>query len=282
MADSGLMDFLQQLPIFFILMFCGAGVALIVSVTLILNARRQRAQRAMLQTTTAPLMAMPLTAYDSGDMPDLDTLLSSPPPAPPARASSPGVHPVTLSDGGTTDAIELLTVLRDVTGGGLIVQINDKVYRVAGNMSDLEFRTRLKNVMKEVATALGGSAPLPTDIAAPSTPPVPPAPLTSAAFDLPKFSLENSTTPMTRKDLKEAAKAPIPQIDIAGAIEAYLQHKLATSGQFAGRQLHVRPAPDGGIRIQVDSQFFEAVDDITEPDVQAFLKAAIAEWQERQ
>jgi hypothetical protein len=283
MMDAGLPEFLAQLPLFMIVMFCGAGITLVVAVALILNARRQKAQRVEVRAQPVNTMPMPpLMAFDAGDMPDLDTLLNSPPPL--ARTARPGVQPVTLSDGERVEAIDLLTVMRDVTGGGLIVQINDKTYRVAGNMSDAEFRNKLKSLMKEIATSLGGSAPLPstppTSAPRPASPAVPLP--SSAAFDLPKFTLDSSTSPLTRKDLKEAIKAPIPQIDIAGAIEAYLQHKRATTGQFADRQLHVRPAPDGGIRIQVDQEFFEAVDEVSEPDVRAFLKATIAEWQERQ
>lgn len=316
MADAGVTEFLGQIPFGFILMFCGSGVALIVSLVLIVNARRQKAQRVAMSTqpaaSAASAAAMPLMAYETSEMPDLDTLLNSPPPAPTARSARPGVQPVTLTNGEAVEAIELLTVMRDVTSGGLIVQINDKKYRVAGSMSDADFRNKLKSLMKEVATALGGSAPLSPQTsvpisaghaspappasatkspspasaaAAPVEPPrfsPPPPPVTSAVFDLPKFSLENTSTPMSRKELKQQMNAPIPQIDIAGAIEAFLQHKLATSAQFPGRQIHVKPAKDAGIRIQVDHQFFEAVSDVSEPDIQAFLQATIAEWQERQ
>jgi hypothetical protein len=313
MADAGIADFLGQIPFGFLLMFCGSGIALVVSLTLIVNARRQKAQRlAMSMQPAAPVGVMPLMAYETREMPDLDSLLNSPPPAPPAKGARPGVQPVTLTDGETVEAIELLTVMRDVSGGGLIVEINEKKYRVRGSMSDTEFRNKLKSLMKEVATALGGSAPLnapvgtpngasvPTpSVAAPSvavssdtptpaapvevprfTPSAPPA--SSAVFDLPKFSLDNTNTPMSRKELKQQMNAPIAQIDIAGAIEAFLQHKLATTAQFPGRQIHVKPAKDGGIRIQVDSEFFESVGDVSEGDIQAFLKATIAEWQERQ
>jgi hypothetical protein len=306
MAEAGLTDFLGQIPFGFILMFCGSGIALVVSLLLIVNARRQKAQRvALSMQPAAPAAVMPLMAYETHEMPDLDSLLNSPPP-PAARPSRPGVQPVTLTDGETVEAIELLSLMRDVAGGELIVQINDKTYRVAGSMRDSDFRNKLKSLMKEVATALGGSAPLsppsntsvgttpasstpPTTVPSPAPTTASPTeapryspPLTSAAFDLPKFSLENTSTPMSRKELKQQMNAPIPQIDIAGAIEAFLQHKLATAQPFPGRQIHVKPAKDGGIRIQVDQQFFEAVGDVNEPDIQAFLQATIAEWQERQ
>ncbi len=320
MNDAGLSEFLGQIPFGFILMFCGSGIALVASLIVIINTRRQKAQRVALNMQPASPAALPLMAFETSEMPDLDTLLNSPPTPAPVRAAHPGVQPITLTSGESVEAIELLSLMRDVTGGGLIVQINDKKYRVAGSMSDLEFRNKLKSLMKEVATALGGSAPLvrppsqmqiphdegssasatqnaapaaspaaaPTSASKPAAPADPPristpAPAaTSAAFDLPKFSLDSTSTPMTRKDLKQAYSAPIPQIDIAGAIEAFLQHKLSISQQFPGRQIHVRPAKDGGIRIQVDSQFFEAVGDVSEAEIQAFLKATIAEWQERQ
>ena len=38
----------------------------------------------------------------------------------------------------------------------------------------------------------------------------------------------------------------------------------------------------GGVRIVVNGQAYEAVDEVAEPRVRAFIQQAIAEWQERQ
>ena len=290
--EPGLLDFLQQLPLFFIVMFCGAGVALVVSLTVILAARRRKTSTPVVNTAQPQAASsIPLMSYTPTDMPDLNSLLRGGSEDAPARPKSGGAQTVELTDGGSAEAVELILIMRDITAGGLIVQMHEKVYRITADMSDSEFRQKMMSILKELAQTVGSAS----SSAAASTPAAsrpsltqPPQatltsapPATSAAFDLPKFSTESSV-PMTRRELKQAANAPIPEINIASAIEAFLQHKLAASGAFRGRSLHVKPASDGGIRIQVDNTYYETVDEIVEDDVKVFLQETIAEWQSRQ
>ena len=74
----------------------------------------------------------------------------------------------------------------------------------------------------------------------------------------------------------------IPEINIANAIEEFLQYKLLTSSQFPRRNIHVRAAPYGGLRIDVDDKSYEAVGDVEDSEVRAFLQTTIEEWQDRQ
>jgi hypothetical protein len=285
MMEAGLNEFLQQLPPIFLYMFCGSGILLIFSSIMIVNARRKKAKLAAANSMNAA-PNIPLMAYDSPDLPDLDSLLQG--GASPAPARRGGTQPVILSDGSSADAVELLTVLRDITTGGLIIQMHDKVYRVGNVSGDADFKTKLRGILQEVATGVGGTQPLAQAQTAPQPPAAtlaaPPRPAAPApgSFDLPKYSLDAVPTPMTRKELKKAIEKPIPELNIAGAIEAYLQHKLATSGQYAGRGLHVRSSDGGGIHIELDGRAYEAVDDVQDADVRTFLKQTIQEWQDRQ
>ncbi|MCC6615469.1 MAG: hypothetical protein IT320_18495 [Anaerolineae bacterium] len=247
-------------------------------------------------------------------MPELDLLLHSDSDPAPARPVKPGTYTVSLDGGDVTEAAEVLTIMRDISGG-LIVQVGDKAGRVAKDMSDAELRQKLSAILKELTQAAGFAAPVvPNEahkpqpaaqakpIVAEPTPAVTepkpaPAPakkphaegsprLTSApaarsaAFDLPTYSLD-TPTPTTRRDLKRAIGQPVPELDIAGRIEAFLQHKLATTEAFAGHVLHVLPA-ENGIRIQVDDVYYDAVDEIADDEVRAFLQTTIQEWQDRQ
>ncbi|MCA9907235.1 MAG: hypothetical protein KC519_01210, partial [Anaerolineae bacterium] len=218
------------------------------------------------------------------------------------------------------EALEVLTVMRDVAGGGLIVQLGDKTRRISKNMEDAEFRQKLTAILKEMAGAMGTPAststanttaakpqPQVTDepkstspvvetnavSAAPTPEPVTPRLQTdaaprltaapsarSASFDLPTYTLD-TPTPNSRKDLKRAIEQPVPELDIAGRIESFLQHKLATTDTFSGRALHILPADDG-IRIQVDEVFYDAVSDVQDATVREFLQSTIQEWQDRQ
>jgi hypothetical protein len=74
----------------------------------------------------------------------------------------------------------------------------------------------------------------------------------------------------------------MPEINIASAIQAYLQHKLWQERAFPGRMIHVHSAPSGGVMIQVDNDYFESVGEVSDPAVREYIAAAIQEWQERQ
>jgi hypothetical protein len=340
--ESDFAQFLQQpfvAPVMGLLGFF--TVLLVLVVVLLVYLRRRRSH----QRVTPPA-ARREPAYrvkgESDDMPDLDVLVSHlpaqdasapssvPAPAPPARAaaaqSSPtraartGTYTVTINDGGTTDAVEVMTVLRDVVEGKLVVQMGDKIYQNINN--DTEFKDRFTRLMRELAQV---AKPLPTasppaaeavqeqpaastqpeapaevatsaTVETPENPVVetveetkPPAPrvyVAPAALtgempgDLPKFSLDDlGPIKLTRAQRREAK--PVPEINIAGAIEAYLQHKLHFTPIFDGRSIHIYPAPDGGVSIEVDGQFYDSVGDVNDPDVRDFLQGTIQEWQDR-
>jgi hypothetical protein len=309
MIDSGIGQFLQQLPFAFIAVFCGSGLALIVAVVLIVNARTRRTNTYAAGSSTMVSHTPSTIDYSMSDMPDLDVLLRSDPVTAPIYPDKSGTYTVALDDGEAIEAVEVLTVMRDVTGGGLIVKLGDKTRRVMNEAEDDEFRQKMTAILKELA-GTGGipSSVTPADAHKPQPAIVVPASemtdtkseqtptkkphneatprLTSvpsarsAAFDLPAYTLD-TPTPTTRRDLKRAIEQPVPELDIAGRIEAFLQHKLSTMDTFAGRILHVLPAEDG-IRIQVDETYYAAVDEIQDFEVRAFLQAIIQEWQDRQ
>lgn len=64
-------------------------------------------------------------------------------------------------------------------------------------------------------------------------------------------------------------------------IEEILQRFLRTYPSFIDREVevHVGAAQGGGIRIQVENEFYDTPDDIPDPEVRGILKAAIQEWE---
>jgi hypothetical protein len=213
------------------------------------------------------------------------------------------------------EAAEVMLVSRDLADGSLIIQIGDHAYGSAAEITDPEVRRRFAATMRELVRlssdpgkaaaprpAAESAPPAPPPVAqspvmeapAPTAPPVPPAPPNPTAppprppatgvplpGDLPKFSTSDPI-PTSRRERREAIKQPIPEINIAGAIETYLQFKLMQTPEYAGRRIHVHPAPGGGVAIEVDGRMYEAVGDVEDPAVRAFLAATIQEWQDRQ
>ena len=73
-----------------------------------------------------------------------------------------------------------------------------------------------------------------------------------------------------------------PLLSIPDQIEQVLQKHLADLPQYADRSIHVRPSPFGGVRIEVDGQFYEGVGDVADVQVRALIQDAVREWEKHQ
>lgn len=327
--DSGFGDFVRQPFVGVMLgMVCFLGVLLVVTLAALIYVRRRRAQRRQLVSSGVSFSPMGADSSDA-NMPDLSLLVSapvapgrvSPPimeaaPAPtvaPARSARKGTFSITPQDGSQTEAVEVMTLLRDVTDGRLMVQMGDKTYQDVS--VDAEFKERFSKLMREVGQMMpkaATSAPqmesraeasnsepvenieiktTPADVKRaaepaflkpkPSPPNVQSSPIDGKIpGDLPSYKLDDNPMPKLRRGQKPNLE-PVPEVNIAGAIESYLQHKLRQTGEFAGRSIHIYPASDGGVSIEVDGQYFEAVSDVADNSVREFLAQTIQEWQER-
>ncbi|MDX2163240.1 MAG: hypothetical protein SF162_18120 [bacterium] len=329
--EPGFNDFLAQIPLGLIVMLCGSAALLLIAVSLMINARARRAQ-ARLNGGLPPAVApRPATDGDAAlsmdDMPDLDALLSAenmtaavtlPVPGevsmptasvtPSASAVSPaptGTFQAALSDGGVLEVVEVLSVLRDVTDGGLVIRIGDKLYRNPPALADAEFKRRFNAIVGELGRSLSNARPAapPAAVERPADADLPPVDALSGAGsaavdellratgtmpgavpgDLPKFILNETPPPL--RPLRRTPKPtnePIPAIDVGGSVEAYLQHKISQSPEFAGRRLHIRPNLRGEIVIEVDGKFYESIGDVEDEAARTFLAAVVEEWQARQ
>lgn len=302
--DSGFGDFFSQIPTIFILMFCGSGILLLIVTGSIVRTRSKQRDAAV------PVAAAPSYA-DLTDLPDLDELATVP-VAPPVKARPSGAHALVLAGGESVEAVEVMTVLRDVAEGGLIIQIGDKAYRNPPPAADGDFKRRVVATVRDLRAVLqtgalempASSAPAPVaavvedaidnapapavDPPIPAPVPPPPAPAARRASvyepapgDLPKFRMPDGP-PVKPKRGKRPIAEPIPEINIAGSIEAFLQHKLARTPEYDHRSIHVVPAVHGGVKIEVDGTFYDSVGEVADLTVRQFLTATIEEWQARQ
>ncbi|MBN8594191.1 MAG: hypothetical protein J0M33_20720 [Anaerolineae bacterium] len=302
--DSGIGDFFAQPFVSTALAaICLLGL-LLVGVVILLVYLRSRGI-GLLGGTRTPAAAAPA---DEADMPELAALVS-PTPAPadyaPVRALRKGTFTVTPADGAATEAVEVLTVLRDVVDGRLLVQIGDKT--LLNPAQDSVFNERLQKVLRELVVS--DTNPPALSVQTPVAPP-PVAPVVQAseeeALPLPESLLPPVSTPRSASSANRApapgvlpsfklddvplerpqrgkkyTPKPVPELNIASAIETFIQFKLANLGLFPGRSIHVLPAPDGGVRIEVDGQSFDAVGDVSDIAVREFLAASVQEWQDQ-
>jgi hypothetical protein len=258
--------------------------------------------------------------YSAEELPDL-SLLVPPTPTPAPAAPPPTDKRVKLHTGERIEAAPVLQVMRDPRDGRLLVVMEDGTgYRTLADTPDA--RRTFTRLMKELATVVTEADPLASAPAPEPTPaPAEPAPVTAAPpaepelpsardlltpadpdpaqttgtrtlpkvdgplpGDLPSYKFDDNPALIVpgTAGFKKVEFTPPPAVDIPSAIEAYLQWRLQTTGQFPGRQLHVLKAPGGGVRIRVDDNYYDFVDDIADPEAKAFIKQSIQEWQERQ
>lgn len=315
MDSGGFADFFRQVPTTIFVMLCASGLLLVVVSVLIVAARIRKAQaRAQTPFASSPTYPEPYSSSysgmsDSADLPDLDMLVSTPPPAgtpaqPAPRPKRTGTYMVTLADGRNVEAVNVMTIARDLADGSLIVQIGDKAYPTGTPITDPEVTRRFTGTIRELVrlASMSNSAsaakapevpqPAPAEDVpdflssaasapeAPSRPAAPPLPKGAVLpGDLPKYR-DMEMQPIARGKGKKME--PVPELNIADAIETYLQFKLQQSPGFRGRNIHVHPAPGGGVKIEADGLYYDAVADVTDPDVRDFIASAIQEWQERQ
>jgi hypothetical protein len=243
--------------------------------------------------------------------------VTAPSPAPYIPQRRTGEYTVKLPDGQPARAIEVLSILRDTADDRLIVQMGSTGYRTL--IDHPEVKSKFTALMKELAETIArADTPRPmvenipfteldipddfdlpdldslSSIPAPASKPITPAKRTipttpppasgTMPGSLPNYR-EASEPKVTKKGLFGGPKIeyqPVPELNLAASIEAYLQHRLTHTPEYAQRDIHVHSAPGGGVRIQVDDRYYDAVGDVDDPSIRAFIASTIEEWQEQQ
>lgn len=73
---------------------------------------------------------------------------------------------------------------------------------------------------------------------------------------------------------------PVKPLSMVGQIDEILQLKLTTT-TFAGRGIRLQESPTGGVTVVVGGKNYEGVGDVPDAEVQAIIRAAIAEWENK-
>ncbi|MGB7340464.1 MAG: hypothetical protein WBC91_16320 [Phototrophicaceae bacterium] len=204
---------------------------------------------------------------------------------------------VKISSGGDTQAREMISILRDETDAHLIIQIGNTGYRTLANHE--KAKAGFSKIMKELSQAV--TTPDDNPPAVPQKQkPMPSSYTPSSVYDdndddndvvlpgdirLPSLNDLPDSYKVGRfgrvQVKKVRAEDKVKPINIAEAIEEYLQYKISLSPAYQNRGIHIRSALSGGVIIEVDGQRYEFIDEVTDKDAQAFIKQAIDEWQDR-
>ena len=130
----------------------------------------------------------------------------------------------------------------------------------------------------------GRPAPAPAPAPPPSMPEAPaPRPQPAAAPSGPKPiaqpAARETAAPRTTASEKDERATP-PATGIVGQIDSILQARLAGTA-LEGRGIFLSNSPQGGVIVNVGLQKFNGIDEVTDPEIKAALRAAITEWENR-
>jgi hypothetical protein len=190
------------------------------------------------------------------------------PPTPPTPTARP------LSDG---ESVEVMRLLRDLASGGLIVEIGGQRYYHLSQIADPQIRRRFLGNAQALSQFTQGAEATPITSPPPAEPspdmPTPPPITTGPPGPRPSVLRRSTAEP---EEEEEGPKT------IADQIEELLQYRLTLTPTLSNRSIHIRPAPDGGVRIEVDGQWYGGVDDVEDAEIREFIRSTIREWEARQ
>jgi nitrogen fixation-related uncharacterized protein len=184
----------------------------------------------------------------------------------------PGAAQASMGTGSTqvlhanAESVEVLRVYRDLTDGGLIVEMSGRQYRDASEMTDQQVQRRFITLAQSLVH-FGGVMPAPSISSELPAPPISTSPVQPSAES-------------TESDEVNAALSG--QLSMADQIEEVLQEHLMGLSHFNNRSIHIRANPDGSVRVEVDDQVYDGIGDVTDPEVRDLLQTVIREWEKRQ
>jgi hypothetical protein len=223
----------------------------------------------------------PEPAYDNGWLSESFNLDAAQPEEeinPVEMGESTGEEAVDLPS--PPDSVELLRVWRDLSDGSLILEIGGQQFKSISEMKAAHLDRRLMNVVHDLTAMLR---------TAPQQPKAPPTPTPTPPSSTPKDETFPSMAPgemfrqMGRVAMghKSEPAEKAPTVSIPDQIEELLQNRLVNLPDYAGRSIHVQPSPLGGVRIEVDGQFFDGVGEVPDDEVRALIQDAVREWEEK-
>jgi len=214
-----------------------------------------------------------------------------------------------------TGPVEVLRLLRDRATGTLIVEAEGQSYRKLSEIEDGRVGRQVLQAAADLVRFTGVLQPRQRPAArqpasaAPSTPASqmasalekePPVPRTPAPPSVEREFLQSlaqqgqlgeeepkpSLSPIEffRRGFAARRAARLqsgmsPPRSFVDEIEEILQRFVRTYPSFIGKEVHVGTAPGGGIRIQVENEFYDGPNDIPDPEIRGIIKAAIKEWE---
>lgn len=217
-----------------------------------------------------------------------------------------------------TEPVELLRLLRDPQSGQFIIEVAGQRYTKLASVTDKKVGQYILRLtahllaftngviitdagMKSVYNPKGlKEVPMPIG-PSPTPAPQPPVPPQKAESDRAEPSSSPKPLPQAEPPSSSSLQPPIPPpqpsgllgrvaqppppppslpgLNLAEEINDIVQARLRYSPLAANTVIEITSDYQGGIRIEVNNQFYNSPDDVPDPDVKELIKASIKEWE---
>jgi hypothetical protein len=194
--------------------------------------------------------------------------------------------------------IEVMRILRVPPRGKLVVAVGDRRFEKLSDVPTADVKGLLTAAIGElIVFADGYNTLVEAGVAPPLAPPTGTGKAVAqsieqrqaeflASLERQRESFRATTTlpPDHEAVISEAAKDAPPAagkaaLSIVEQIDAVLQRHLANEPKMAGRKIHLKQAPAGGLHIEVDGEYYQRPAEIKDRDVQLLIKMALKEWE---
>jgi len=167
--------------------------------------------------------------------------------------------------------------------GLLVVQVGDRRYSRLFDIRDGAVGRQVLETIEYLVAFSKGEVMRTRPLSPPDqvVPPPRPAPALAQDVSQPKPTPKPSRLSTDPVPLRRRTEAQVKGItlNLADEIDKFLQIRVSASPEYSERYIHVASAPDGGLRFVIDNTRYNALDEVPEPDVQALVRAAIADWE---
>ncbi len=150
------------------------------------------------------------------------------------------------------------------------------------NALEPDGKKRLIELLTIIRPYLEGNPP-PQAASAPAAPrpaAVMPAPVQQPIISSPTQTPIFMEEAAPKSAVKSGDKLAMASLSIVAQIDAVLQERLINTA-LAKRGIRVYESPEGGVQVEVGLQKFETIDDVSDPEIKAFIRAAVAEWEKK-
>jgi hypothetical protein len=188
--------------------------------------------------------------------------------------------------------------------GKLVVEVSSQRYESWADIDDENVRRLLLAAIGELVTFAGGYVNLveagvappgatdPTRDATPSPETEQPSREQQQAAFLAALEAERDALgetppqgkPSVLRGLRTASAPASPptaksELNVVEQIDAILQKLVGADPGLVQRSIHLEQDPSGGLRIEVDGEYFQRPAEIEETRIQIYIKRALEEWE---